>query len=571
MPTQAERKDAGMTPGVELKFEAPGPGTWVLDTQHFPTPVTRFIGEIMPSTIADTWRETAARDGGLGLRTGTTVHGFMYARTHMVGTEPGATAPPSIDHPEVRERISTAVESIREKSWEKLRHQWFENIKPDSIQINLARASVDVTQLSKAELLQHLSACRDGCIEMCRRHHTFNAAAMAPTAFLLADVAEWTDLLPEDALSLLDGATPISAGITPELERLAAAIRDDATATSLILSDTAPAEIMAQLQAVTGAVGDAMQRFWFIDGHRLATGFDVSDKNAFELPQMLLENIRNSLEKGESGESGSPDQIAQAEALARFVRNQVPPEHQATFDEELADARASIRIKDERGLYNDVWANGIARKALIEAGRRLVDQGSLHNSEHFMEADWEEMQAIWNGSGSPGADELAKRRETRMSLTFRDAPPFLGPPPSPPADVEGLPPEVMRLNSAMGGVMASMGFRPPPQGGEDLVGTVASKGDYEGIARVVVGDYSFDRIQTGDILVTSTHSEAFNAIVQRLGAIIADTGGPLSHLSIVSREIGIPCIVTCKNATVLIKDGDRVRLDGETGRVTILE
>ncbi|MCH8346581.1 MAG: hypothetical protein IIC87_06615 [Chloroflexi bacterium] len=173
--------------------------------------------------------------------------------------------------------------------------------------------------------------------------------------------------------------------------------------------------------------------------------------------------------------------------------------------------------------------------------------------------------------GAPSGEELAERRKMRMSLTFRDAPPFLGPPPSPPPAIEGLPPEVVRLNAAMAAMGQIMGQRPPSEDGEDLVGVTANGGQYEGTARVVVGDYSFERIQTGDVLVTSTHSEAFNAVVQRLGAIIADTGGPLSHLSIVSREIGIPCIVTCKNATVLIKDGDRVRLDGETGRVTILE
>lgn len=137
--------------------------------------------------------------------------------------------------------------------------------------------------------------------------------------------------------------------------------------------------------------------------------------------------------------------------------------------------------------------------------------------------------------------------------------------------MENLPPEVVRLNAAAATLGQIMGQTLPPQNGEDLVGTVASKGDYEGIARVVVGDYAFDRIQTGDVLVTSTHSEAFNAVAQRLGAIVADTGGPLSHLSIVSRELGIPCIVSCRNATVLIKDGDRVRLDREAGRMTILE
>ncbi|MCH8222915.1 MAG: hypothetical protein IH868_05835 [Chloroflexi bacterium] len=318
------------------------------------------------------------------------------------------------------------------------------------------------------------------------------------------------------------------------------------------------------MRDLPGKIGDAARRFWLMDGHRLATGFSVTDKAAYELPELLLEKIRNAVE------SGMPDRSEQAKVVATFVRNQVPAKHRATFDEELADARASIRIKDERGLYNDVWASGVERKALVEAGNRLVAEGRLHDREHLMEASWPELVDIWNGDSSPSADELAERRCARMSLTFRDAPPFLGPPPSPIPEIEGLPPEMLRMNRAQATLGQVLGQRAPSDDGEDLVGAVANSGEYEGIARVAVGDYSFDRIRTGDVLVTSTHSEAFNAVVQRLGAIVADTGGVLSHLSIVSREIGIPCIVTCKNATTLIKDGDRIRVDGESGRVTVI-
>ena len=554
-----------MTPRTELNFEPPGPGTWILDTQHFTTPLTRFMAESKLPIISATMNETMARYGLLVVRTHRAIHGFGYGRTHTFGTEPGSHDALRVNDPAVEERLTTAVEQFNRKYWQIERREWFETVKPDSIRINLALASVDVTSLDRSALFGHLSATRDNSDDMTRRHHTFNIAAMLPTAFLLTDVAEWTRVPPEDAISLLDGASPISAGVTPELEVLAEAIKENADARSIVMSDFEAPEIIDRLRASPGRVGDAAQRFWFMDGHRLATGFDVTDKLAYELPEMLLENIRNTLE------SGTPDQSAQAAIVATFVRNQVPAEHRETFDEELADARASIRIKDERGLYNDVWASGIDRKALLEMGGRLVDEGRLLDREHFMEADWAEMQAIWNGDSAPSGEELAERRAMRMSLTFRDAPPFLGPPPSPPPVMEGLPPEAVRINTAQASLGQIMAQRPLPQDGEDLVGTTASKGDYEGIARVVVGDYSFDRIQTGDVLVTSTHSEAFNAVVQRLGAIIADTGGPLSHLSIVSREIGIPCIVTCKNATVLIKDGDRVRLDGESGRVTILE
>ena len=74
----------------------------------------------------------------------------------------------------------------------------------------------------------------------------------------------------------------------------------------------------------------------------------------------------------------------------------------------------------------------------------------------------------------------------------------------------------------------------------------------------------------GDVLVTSTHSEAFNAVAARVVAIITDTGGILSHLSIVSRELGIPCVVACKNATTAIQEGALVRVDGETGKISVL-
>ena len=117
-----------------------------------------------------------------------------------------------------------------------------------------------------------------------------------------------------------------------------------------------------------------------------------------------------------------------------------------------------------------------------------------------MEASWAELVELWNGDSSPSADELAERRSARMSLTFHDAPPFLGPPPSPIPEIEGLPPEVLRMNRAQATLSQVLGQRAPSDDGEDLVGAVANSGEYEGIARVAVGDYAFERIKTGDEL-----------------------------------------------------------------------
>ncbi len=72
------------------------------------------------------------------------------------------------------------------------------------------------------------------------------------------------------------------------------------------------------------------------------------------------------------------------------------------------------------------------------------------------------------------------------------------------------------------------------------------------------------------MLVTASTTEAFNIVLPLLGAIVTDRGGLLSHAAIVSRECGIPAVVGCREATALIADGARVRVDGTTGEVRVL-
>ena len=103
-----------------------------------------------------------------------------------------------------------------------------------------------------------------------------------------------------------------------------------------------------------------------------------------------------------------------------------------------------------------------------------------------------------------------------------------------------------------------------------LRGLAASRGVYEGSARRIAGPGEFDRIVKGDVLVTESTSEAFNILLPLLGAIVTDSGGLLSHSAIVAREYGIPGVVGTREATGLIADGTRVRVDGDSGQVTVL-
>jgi len=122
------------------------------------------------------------------------------------------------------------------------------------------------------------------------------------------------------------------------------------------------------------------------------------------------------------------------------------------------------------------------------------------------------------------------------------------------------------------GVAIDALFAPSSAKSEDNVvrGTPASPGTYTGTARLVGGPDDFGRLERGDILVTSTTTEAFNLVLPMVGAIVTDNGGLLSHAAIVSREYGIPGVVGCLDATAKIRDGARVTVDGAAGEVRLV-
>jgi len=92
----------------------------------------------------------------------------------------------------------------------------------------------------------------------------------------------------------------------------------------------------------------------------------------------------------------------------------------------------------------------------------------------------------------------------------------------------------------------------------------------EGIARVIPSPEPGDRLQPGDILVTTVTNVGWTPLFPRAAAVVTDLGAPLSHASIVARELGIPAVVGTGNATMRLRDGDRVRVDGECGTVEVL-
>lgn len=536
-----------------LHLQPPGPGPWAQDSVHFPRPMTRYFQQTHPAAFR-------AGAQGFARHYGMLIDGLQMAYLQGFGYSQVVPAPED----EMPERFQRAEQVYAQKLWREQLREWDAQRKPAAIAAHRALQRIDPDTLSDAELVAYLRRCRDHHAAMITQHMSLTAGAMLPTGDFLAHAADWTGVPPSELLGLLRGSAEVSAGGSDELGRLKQAFAQDGAARELLARDEDPARLLERLRSLDNATGAAVGGYLELVGHRLVDGFDIAEPTALELPDALLRALRVAL----SGQAEAGSDVA---ARVAEVRAKVPAEHQAQFDELLGEARLTYRLRDERGVYSDIWAAGLMRRAALAAGRRVAARGRIAAPEHMLDAGLDEMAALVDGSGGPPADELARRAAFRAAHTSRDVPATLGPPAPPPPDLAALPPAVGRLMRAtfisLGHVFGSS---EAPHEEQVLVGLAASKGIYEGLARRVSGPGEFGRIDRGDVLVTESTSEAFNILLPLLGAIVTDNGGLLSHAAIVAREYGIPGVVGTRDATERIGDGVRVRVDGDAGEVTVI-
>jgi pyruvate,water dikinase len=537
----------------ELRFEPPGPGYWERDAVHFPRPMTRYWQEVHPAAFARGTGDFARFYGMLVGSLGSAyVNGFGYRSMVPLPDE------------EVPARFERAAEVMQGKLWREQLSDWDERVKPESIRAHQEVQSVDPTALSGQELVEYLTRCRDHHAAMIAQHMRYTASAVVPTGDFLAHVGDWTDVPPAELLGLMRGTAPVSAGASDQLARLIAAFEADAQARELLASDDDPGQVLAALRALDGEAGEAVSGYLDLVGYRLLDGFDISEPYALAMPDALVRAIRIAV-------AGRDLEGADVEVAVADIRGKVPEQHRAEFDELLAEARLTYRLRDERGVFSDIWASGLMRRAVLEAGRRVAERGQIHEPVHMIDAGFDEMCSLVVDGSGPSADELAARATERTTRDPKAAPRSLGDPPPPPPDPSGLPPDVARLMRATGIALGHLfGSSEAEHDEQVLRGLAASPGIYEGPARLISGPSEFDRIVTGDVLVTQSTTEAFNILLPLLGAIVTDSGGLLSHSAIVAREYGIPGVVGTREATERITDGARVRVDGDAGEVSVV-
>jgi pyruvate,water dikinase len=487
------------------------------------------------------------------------IGGFVYAQRLPFGF--GGTATPE----QMQARIGQSARAFTERFWREDLACWDAVVKPGAVAAHLAVQAVDPTQLSDDELATHVGRCRDHLEAMIELHHRYSAPSLMATGDFLAGALEWTGATAGELMGLLRGTSAISTGFAAvELDALADAVTTSDSATTVLLSPDDPAAVLVAL-AADPAAGPAATAY--LDAVRYRSiGYDVGEPSAGELPAMEVEAIRAAVAHRKTGPGDDGD------ASLTAIRSRVPAEHLAEFDDRLHEARLANRLRDERATYSDGWAVGLARRALLETGRRLAVRGVVADPEHAVDADAAELAALLRREPGPSAEEVAARFRRRATRTVDDAPPLIGPAPSPPPPLEELPEAAHRASLAMDAAMANLFAVPDtPNSATTLRGLAVNTGVYEGPARLVVDGTDFGHVRQGDVLVTRMTSPYFTVVLPLLGAVVTDRGGQLSHAAIVAREYGIPGVVGTREATRLIPDGARVRVDGKTGEVRLLD
>jgi pyruvate,water dikinase len=437
------------------------------------------------------------------------------------------------------------------------------------LQEDLARASEDA-------LVAHVQRATDFAARTTFWHHRYNAPAMIPVGDFLVHTIAWTALSAGEILLALRGLSPVSAGAVSELDAVRRAVRSDPEALSLLTSDRPPAAVIDALQTQPTAAGAAVRAYLDVVGLRILGGYDIADGHAREHPELLVKIMRVAVTRDEAA------QKSQAEKAIASVRERVPAEHRTQFDELLAEAQLTYGIRDERIFYGDALGVGVARRALLAAGERLVAQGRIADATHLVDATLNEIVALLQGRGGPSAGELAERVRFRLETPLSAAPATLGFPPSSPPPADWLPAAAGRMQRIIELVLSLM-FNPhsgtssntAPEArrssGTTLKGFGVSPGVYEGSARVIRTIHELPDVQQGEILVTPSTGPTFNVILPLIGALVTERGGALSHAAIVAREYGLPGIVGCPGATAAIRTGMRIRVDGGSGEVWIPE
>ncbi|MTI46294.1 MAG: hypothetical protein FH761_00520 [Firmicutes bacterium] len=290
-------------------------------------------------------------------------------------------------------------------------------------------------------------------------------------------------------------------------------------------------------------VKDILDKF----GHRSNIELDFGTQRWAENPEFIINQIKSYMvdRMYERNLDDIIEKKRRAEALIeeiyRVVKRDKGKRKAEKLKKRMIDYRMAAGMR-EYPKFDIVRIMGIARKVMLELGEELAKEGLINNKEDIFFLFKEEILRKENLKDRVEKNKNFYQKEmTRTSI-----------------------PRIV-LNTGETHYSAQK----INQNSKILQGMPLSPGIYEGTIRVVFDPINND-LQEGEIMVTESTNPAWTPLFATAKGLIMEYGGPVSHGGIVAREYGIPAVVGIPSASSRLKDGQRVRINGETGVVEIL-
>jgi pyruvate,water dikinase len=317
--------------------------------------------------------------------------------------------------------------------------------------------------------------------------------------------------------------------------------------------------------------------FWFATGAGM-THEDPAWNDDLGFPLDLIGSYIEKLERGEQLERPLETVETERDRVTAEYRELLPTDQdRQAFDDLVALARMVYPFVENHNFYCEhqhhtrLW-NKVREVGAVFAARGFFDDAEdiwyLHRFEVY-QAMWDLMAGWATETPDRGAywrREIVERKRIREALKQWSPPPALG-----------IVPENLTepFTVMLWGVSDDTVQRWLTAGDgtnlRELQGVAASPGVVEGPARVIFSPSQLDEVQAGEVLVCPITAPSWAPVFSKIAGAVSDIGGIMAHAAIVSREYGLPAVVGTGFGTKSIKTGQRVRVDGGRGIVTILD
>ncbi len=342
----------------------------------------------------------------------------------------------------------------------------------------------------------------------------------------------------EMGLELLDVADLIRP--YPEVIEYLQHVKDDSFLDELVTFDGG--------QESRGAINAYLNKY----GMRCAGEIDITRTRWSEKPTtlvpMLLSNIKN-FEPGESKrrfEQGRQEALKKEQELLDRLKQLPDGEQKANEAKRMISLIRNFIGYREYPKYGMMNRYFVYKQALLKEAEQLVQANVLHEKEDIYYLTFEELREVVRTNKLDY--QIISKRKDEYKFYEKLTPP--------------------RVLTSDGEIIAGK-YKRENLPAEAIVGLPVSSGVIEGRARVILNMEDAD-LEDGDIVVTSFTDPSWTPLFVSIKGLVTEVGGLMTHGAVIAREYGLPAVVNVGNATKLIHDGQRIRVNGTEGYIEIL-